>query len=72
MNCHECVMAGRDRPAVALCTFCSVGLCKDHLVEALADPPTVPAYRCRHEPARRAQARGNIEVGEGKWLRTSA
>lgn len=51
MLCHECVMTGEERPAVALCKFCQVGLCKEHLVALYREPATVPQYSCRHNPA---------------------
>jgi len=51
MLCHECVMIGEERPAVALCKFCQVGLCKEHLVALYREPATVPQYSCRHNPA---------------------
>ena len=49
MNCHECARAEVERSAVALCRHCSVGLCKDHLVEMLSSP-TKPFYTCLHRP----------------------
>jgi hypothetical protein len=51
MLCHECAMAGEERPAVALCKFCQVGLCKEHLVALYQRPATVPQYSCNHNPA---------------------
>ena len=52
MICHECLM--NDLPsetATALCKFCMVALCKTHLMELYRDPPSVPQYACRHQPA---------------------
>ena len=70
MNCHECFMDGHERPAVALCSFCSIGLCKDHLVAALREPPTVPEYRCQHHPARPAKPlEEHAETAEPTWAR---
>ncbi len=37
MNCFECARSGSDRTAVALCRYCSAGLCLDHLREAAGD-----------------------------------
>ncbi len=51
MDCHECARAGTERIAVATCRFCSVGLCKDHLVEAFHSR-TIPQYGCEHHPER--------------------
>lgn len=53
MMCHECAMVGEERPAVALCKFCYVGLCKEHLMALYHEPRTVPQYSCRHDPAGR-------------------
>ena len=50
MDCHECAVVGKERPAVALCRFCSVALCLDHLAEAVCDASSVPQYACRHVP----------------------
>lgn len=51
MTCHECLLAGTDRQAVAICKFCLVGLCKEHLVESYRQPVAVPQYACKHRPA---------------------
>ena len=51
MNCHECAQVEVDRPAVAICRYCSVGLCKQHLVE-MHRSPTKPLYTCLHRPGR--------------------
>jgi hypothetical protein len=51
MLCHECAMAGEERLAVALCKFCYVGLCKEHLMALYQEPATVPQFSCRHNPA---------------------
>lgn len=49
MDCHECARTGTERAAVGICRFCSVGLCKDHLVAAF-HARTVPQYGCDHHP----------------------
>ena len=36
MNCYECSKSGVDKPAVAICTSCSAGLCLEHLRETAA------------------------------------
>jgi hypothetical protein len=51
MNCHECARTHTVRTAVAVCRFCFVGLCKDHLVAAF-HARTVPQYGCDHHPER--------------------
>ena len=51
MNCREQAGAEVDRPAVALCRHCPVGLCKDHLVE-MHRSPAKPLYTCLHRPER--------------------
>lgn len=69
MTCHECLMAGGiQQPVTALCRYCFVALCKEHLVELYRDAPTFPQYSCHHKPGtpvasdeagRRAPARGS-------------
>ncbi len=49
MHCHECARDGNERPALAHCRFCLVGLCKEHLVESFRSE-LVPRYACRHRP----------------------
>jgi hypothetical protein len=50
--CHECLMAGQPSEAsTGLCRFCFVALCKTHLMELYANPPSFPQYGCRHLPA---------------------
>jgi hypothetical protein len=51
MNCHECARAGIERSAIGLCRFCSVGLCKDHLVASYVSS-VWPKYACDHDPDR--------------------
>ena len=36
MLCYSCARNGVERPAVALCTSCSAGLCLEHLRETSA------------------------------------
>ena len=55
MNCHECARVGRESPAVATCQYCSVGLCKQHLVDSLRST-TAPLYTCEHQPQRAFRA----------------
>lgn len=47
MLCHECAAEATDRPAVAVCKFCFVGLCKEHLVEFFGET-TAPQFTCAH------------------------
>lgn len=48
MLCHECAAASVERPAVGLCKFCFVGLCKTHLVELFQEPRIAPQFACGH------------------------
>ena len=52
VNGHECARAATERPAIAVCQFCLVGLCKQHRVEIYRDAQVVPQLACRHRPAR--------------------
>ncbi len=52
MLCHECSGKGLETPAVALCRFCLIALCKAHLVALYQHPATVPQLHCSHTPAR--------------------
>ena len=52
MICHECARATAEQPAVALCQFCMVGLCKEHLVDLYRSAHAFPQFSCRHQPAR--------------------
>jgi hypothetical protein len=46
-------MAGQPpQAATALCRFCFVALCKDHLMELYRQPRTFPPVACQHTPAR--------------------
>jgi hypothetical protein len=51
MNCHECARVGIERPAVGVCRFCSVGLCKEHIVASFRST-VMPQYSCEHRPDR--------------------
>ena len=51
MNCHECARAGIERPAVGVCRFCYVGLCKEHVVASFRSA-VMPQYSCEHHPDR--------------------
>ncbi len=51
MLCHECARVGRPEPAVGACRFCSVGLCKPHLVASF-ESEIQPQYACDHHPDR--------------------
>jgi hypothetical protein len=44
-------MAGTHQIATALCRFCFIALCKEHLIELYREPPTFPQFTCRHAPA---------------------
>jgi hypothetical protein len=51
MNCYVCDQLGkRDEVAVAICTNCSVGLCREHHEEELRNVgPGGMRYGCSHE-----------------------
>lgn len=51
MTCHECSRDGTQCPAVAVCKYCCVGLCKAHLMESYRQRPS-PQYACNHQPDR--------------------
>lgn len=51
MICHECARDGLTTAALSECRFCSVGLCKDHLVASFQGQ-TIPQYGCDHHPER--------------------
>ncbi len=55
MRCHECAREGREQAAVAICHYCSVGLCKAHLVASYRTQ-VVPEYSCEHHPGRPFEA----------------
>ena len=64
MLCHECAAAATERPAVAVCRFCFVGLCKQHLVELFGARRTAPQYACTHRAAEPWPARGIQQPAE--------
>ena len=49
MLCHECLMEGGESPAVALCQYCQVGLCKAHLIDLYQTLPASLRPCCRHD-----------------------
>ena len=49
MLCHECARSRAEASAVGQCRFCSVGLCKDHLVASFRSG-VAPQYWCEHHP----------------------
>ena len=55
MLCHECATGGEERPAVALCRFCFVALCQEHLADAYRQSPGIPFYARHHAPAGAAE-----------------
>jgi len=48
MNCYMCAREGRNQEAVAVCKYCSVGLCLDHLEADCAFSYPAPRYSCNH------------------------
>lgn len=51
MLCHECARRSIEAPAIGLCRFCLVGLCKEDLIAAFRSA-AVPQYGCDHHPER--------------------
>jgi hypothetical protein len=49
MNCFECAKASEATPAVAICQYCGVGLCFEHLVESTHALVGGTHEGCRHE-----------------------
>lgn len=49
MNCYVCRREGRTEPAVALCRYCWVGLCLNHLAEAQEHTTGGMHYDCPHQ-----------------------
>jgi hypothetical protein len=57
MLCHECVMVGDERPPVAICEYCKVLLCKEHLIALYCDRGRTPPFMsCGHNRAGRPAA----------------
>jgi hypothetical protein len=72
MLCYPCAKSGAERPAVALCTSCSAGLCLEHLREtsarfasdnalATCHHDTWTASNTRHRVARDSDSRVTTE-----------
>ena len=51
MLCYICSTSRRERPSVALCRHCLVGLCLDHLAQSLELGPGGMRVGCRHDLA---------------------
>ncbi len=49
MNCFECAKANETTVAVAICEYCGVALCFEHLVEAKHALVGGTHEGCRHE-----------------------
>lgn len=67
MYCYECMKAGTESNAVAICPNCNAGLCLLHLREAAATPgPGGTRLACRHDTwatppvARSSSRRGSV------------
>jgi hypothetical protein len=48
MKCYMCALEGREQEAVAICKFCNVALCHDHLVQEHEENPTAAKFSCTH------------------------
>ena len=49
MYCHECAAKGVDRPALGVCRYCFVGLCKEHIIGSYQGR-IFPRFSCEHRP----------------------
>jgi Uncharacterized protein conserved in archaea (DUF2180) len=69
MLCYPCAENGLERPAIALCTICSAGLCHEHLRETAAQLASDnPFAGCRHHTWA-AVNRGRPErLATGSWF----
>jgi hypothetical protein len=65
MLCHECALAGTPRPAVGLCRFCLVAVCKAHLLEIFARATTMPQDTCHHLPGEAVDRTSAARLGSG-------
>jgi len=65
VNCYVCDGTGQATPAVATCTNCQVGLCREHLdQDLLATGPGGTRLGCTHDPARAAEKRDDARAGD--------
>ena len=48
LRCGRCASGGVERSVTARCTFCSLGLCSEHLAEALQADYGRAGRGCRH------------------------
>lgn len=48
MDCYVCACDGKEERAVALCPFCSVGLCMKHLADVQTHTQGGMRYSCNH------------------------
>jgi len=56
MNCHECARDHTERPAVAICLNCGVGMCMQHLdKERARSSPGGTQIGCGHILSQAAQ-----------------
>ncbi|RII09712.1 hypothetical protein DSC45_29845 [Streptomyces sp. YIM 130001] len=55
MNCYDCHLAGVVTPALATCTYCGAGVCRQHLHEGTSEVHEVSGTGAagRRDPARR-------------------
>ena len=72
MVCHECAVVGKERSAVALCRFCSVALCLDHLADAVREASGLPHYACRHVPGGARPPRKPGKTSQNRAIRPAA
>lgn len=58
MKCYVCGLKKRETEAVAICGYCHVALCHEHLVQEAEAASTTPKYSCSHPRPDRA----NLQV----------
>ena len=59
MNCYLCDAVERERGAVAICQYCGIALCREHLHEDLVVPGRagLAGRTCTHSPVHDAHRR---------------
>lgn len=67
MNCYMCGSTGNVVAAVAICRYCGVGLCREHLDEDLLGYKaySLAGRSCRHHLAGAAMARRQARLSAG-------
>lgn len=48
MKCYMCALEGQEEEAVAICPYCNVALCHEHLAQEAEEKSETPKYSCTH------------------------